>query len=121
MTERTIVNAIIDAVYTKYGQRVWVRKLADRHTRGLPDLLIIWTPGVPVPAEMDVKPHDVLWALSLLTKEGHPAPGRTLLVEVKRPGKKQTPLQKHEAGTVNRLGVPWICASCPQDVLEWME
>jgi len=41
MRESTIVRQIIAAVKRDYPT-AWVRKLADRYTRGLPDLLICW-------------------------------------------------------------------------------
>ena len=41
MREKTIVSAIITQVRQKYP-RAYVRKLADRFTRGLPDLLILF-------------------------------------------------------------------------------
>lgn len=41
MKESRLVSQIILAVKTHYP-RAWVRKLADRYTRGLPDILILF-------------------------------------------------------------------------------
>ena len=41
MKESAIVRAIITAVRANYPE-AWCGKLADRHTRGLPDLVIVF-------------------------------------------------------------------------------
>lgn len=89
MKESAIVRKIVKAVEREFPS-AWVRKLSDRYTRGLPDLLIVYPMG------------------------------NVLFVEVKRPGGKESKIQEHERNNVLSLGCNWIVVTDPEDVLEWI-
>jgi hypothetical protein len=46
--ESVLVSKIIKTVKKMCGSRVWIRKISDRYTRGLPDLVMVancWWPS----------------------------------------------------------------------------
>ena len=87
MRESSLVRRIIAAIEREYSES-WVRKLADAHTRGLPDLLVI-LPGAFV-----------------------------FFIEVKRPGGRKRALQEHNAELVENLQVPWLFVTSMKEALE---
>jgi Holliday junction resolvase-like predicted endonuclease len=88
--EISIVHAIEKEVRATYP-KAWVRKLADRYTRGLPDLLIV-LPG-----------------------------GTVVFVEVKRDDGRLAKLQAHNAFTVNRLGANWFVTTSVREVMTYIQ
>jgi hypothetical protein len=80
MKESTLVRKIEKFVSQKYQGRAWLRRLCDRYTRGLPDLLMIWRNN----RELCV-----------------------LFIECKRPKGKRRAIQETEARIINALTAPF--------------
>ena len=97
MSESAIVRAIIKKVRAEYPA-AYVRKFADRHTRGLPDLVIM-----------------------LLCAIGEYEPGRNycgvLFVEAKTMYGRVGPLQVSEQNAILRAGGRAIFARSPEEVM----
>ena len=87
MTEAQLVRKIISAVGARYP-RAYVRKLADRHSRGIPDLLIVY------PRELDC---------------GHHATG-VLFVECKSATGRVSRIQQAEHAAIARVGTLHGCS-----------
>jgi hypothetical protein len=96
MKESALVRKIIKAVKAKY-KNAYVRKLSDRFTRGIPDILIITE-------SMDS------WSASC-----------TLLVETKNKSGRQEELQKLEINSICEAGGQAIFAVTVDAVLEKLE
>lgn len=94
MKESVIVKKIIAAVRAKYP-RAYVRKISDRFTRGLPDILIVVKTDV-----CDVEEYH-----------------GTLLVEVKNEKGVLSKLQRKELVSVIDAGGKFIVARSVEDVL----
>ncbi len=105
MKESAIVSKIVKAVKAKYP-KIYIRKLADRHTRGLPDLVIV----VHCNDEKFKRPtHDVQeW-------------GGILFVEAKTMYGRVGPLQVLEANAIYENGGEAIFARNPEEVLNKLE
>lgn len=76
---------------------VWVRKIADRYTRGLPDLVAVF-PSIGLSLSLGI-----------------------LFIEVKKPGGRRRPLQEAEGRKINRMRpgkghVSWVFAESVDDV-----
>lgn len=97
MRESSIVADIQKRVRAAYP-RAYVRKLADRHTRGVPDLLIIFR-----------------------ASDGLAEWGSTLLVEVKASKGKQSRLQEVEQREVEVAGGNYLLARSADYVLSELE
>jgi hypothetical protein len=93
MKESDFVKKLIHAVREKYP-RVYVRKLADRYTRGLPDVLIVFT------AAWD--DCDVV---------------KVLFVECKAPAGKVAAIQAAEHQEIARAGGTVMVAKTVEEVL----
>lgn len=91
MKESYLVNKIIKAVRAKYPT-AYVRKLSDRFTRGLPDILIIMPTGV----------------------------GRclTILVEAKTETGRQSPIQVAEMEEIVKSNAWHLLARSVLDVMD---
>jgi hypothetical protein len=94
--ESAIVRRIAEKVRAAYPT-CYIRKLSDRFTRGLPDLLILWSAG-----------------------------GRLfcLTVEVKTLTGRVSPIQHAEGDEIDRIGsdgARWIVARSPDEVLSTMQ
>lgn len=89
MRESAIVRKIISAVKRAYPT-AWVCKLADRFTRGVPDLCLVW-PG-----------------------------GNVVFVEVKRPGGQSQPLQDVTRHRITACGIGCLVVASVEDVLIYM-
>ena len=96
MKESAIVQAIIHAVRGHYP-RAYVRKLADRYTRGIPDIIIVCPcrqPGLPMEGSFFL-------AVECKTKTGRP-----------------TLLQTMEGDAINRIpGAYWMVARSVEEVI----
>ena len=109
MKESTILAKIV-ATVTKEFPEAWVRKIADRFTRGLPDLVICYQRqrlvpilGIPGKQLFDTRPEFA-----------------TLFVEVKRPNGVESKIQELERSRIAKLGGNWIVATSPQEVINFM-
>lgn len=95
MSEAELVQKIIKEVKRRYP-RAWVRKIADRFTRGLPDIVIL-VPTLPVRMQEGIF---------------------FLAVECKAPKGVATPIQRAEGEVINRLpGAIWMVAKDLDSVL----
>lgn len=110
MKESTILAKIV-ATVTKEFPEAWVRKLADRFSRGLPDLVICYQRQrlIPVLGLSSVKP-------TFDTRQEF----ATLFVEVKRPDGVESKIQELERSRIIKLGGQWIVATSPQEVINFM-
>ena len=97
-----MVGKIVRAVRAKYPA-AYVRKLSDRHARGLPDLLIV----LPILNVVDCN-DQVIW------------PG-TLFVEVKTSDGRLSPIQKAEHEKIRAAGADVLVATEASKVLFWLE
>jgi len=95
--EAALVRKIVAAVRKKYP-RAYVRKIADRYTRGLPDLIVLfWSErGLAVPE------------------------AETLWVEAKAPGGRLSKIQEAEHESIRAAGGTVLVALSVDDVLHIM-
>lgn len=103
MKEASLVRKIIKAVKAKYPT-AYVRKLSDRHTRGLPDLVIVFHCS----AFVSQWNQDCEW-------------GGILFVEAKTMYGKVGPLQVAEHNAIERAGGESIFARSPEEVMNKLE
>lgn len=59
--------------------------------------------------------------LSDLTAIMNDGSGRTMYIETKAPGKKQSPGQKDFEANCNKNNVPYCCVDCWQDLAEFLD
>ncbi len=100
-TDRAILRAVRREYPTAYA-----RKIADRFTRGLADILIVFRVGIEVVTE-DGNEVDDSWCL-------------TLFVETKTSGGKTSKIQDEEHRQIRRAGGEVIVATSAADVLAKM-
>lgn len=101
MKESALVQKIIKAVKAKYPN-IYVRKLADRHTRGLPDIVIV------VQCSVWIRQWNDKWA-------------GILFVETKTDKGKPSKLQEKEIESIWRNGGEAIIARDVETVLAKLE
>ncbi len=99
MKESALVRKIIKAVRTKYPL-AYVRKLSDRFSRGLPDLMVV--------AYCNVE-----WADGVVSQ--------MLFVETKSIYGRQSAIQVKEGNEIKRAGARHIVARSPEAVMTELE
>lgn len=104
MTETAILKKIMTTV-KKFYPRAYVRKLADRHNRGMPDLIIMVEGPACLAYNAQGKVHEF-------------TSGVLLFVEVKKPGTgRLSKIQQVEHEEIARAGGRVIVATSPEEVL----
>lgn len=89
--EAKIVDEVMAAILEKWP-RAYVRKIADRFTRGIFDLIV-----------------------------KRPLANCEVRIEVKQPGRDLDPAQKIEADAMSTAGIPWTVVSSAQQAIDWLE
>lgn len=110
MNESAVVQKIMKAVRDEYP-RAYVRKIADRFTRGLPDLLIV------APRDMVAVSGTGGVTFDFVSRLFNTL---TLLVEVKDEGGRVSKIQEAEHEEIRRAGGKVVVATCAAEVITEM-
>ena len=102
----------IQAAVVKEFPTAWIRKLADRFTRGLPDLIICYQREKLLPPLILSETKKNYYSTS--------PEFAVLFVEVKRPDGSESKIQELERSRVTTLGGSWIVASSAAEVINYM-